>query len=349
MATAVNTPNENHSANLSICLLMGLPGSGKSTLARKLVDYYYENKNETTPTTLAVHVPYDDYAPLSLQAKIATLSLTSAQEEEGSHESETKKLRRGFLQMVERIVRRIKHSLIESNPEETTTDFENSIHDLIFSSTPTSIILLIDDNHYYSSMRNDFYTLAKKWNLGFCTVYLQASVKTCRERNALRNESQRVPDSTIVEMSLKLEEPNSCKWHCDTYCLQIPDQEKQDQYNLPLLASVLTNSLKNPLHAHTLPDRSEEIQRERKICNENEIHQADKILRKWVSQQMVILSCSSGKSSGSDKKELSRSLNRKRVLALDMLRSGEVQITTTLDRDFEFTTEILQIVQSLKI
>jgi len=139
-------------------------------------------------------------------------------------------------------------------------------------------------------------------------------------------------------MGLKYEEPNPLQNPCDIYCIEVNTNE--EIINLSLLEQVISSSFTNiPRQAE---DRTEEIERERRICSENEIHQADLVLRKWLSKKLNMSCFSEELMKNSDaRKKLGKDLNSKKKLVLDKLRSGEFKITFSLTEDLEFRNEIV--------
>ncbi|KAG7256438.1 hypothetical protein CRUP_002867 [Coryphaenoides rupestris] len=74
---------------------------------------------------------------------------------------------------------------------------------------PSPMLLLLDDNFYYPSMRYEVYQLARKCSLGFCQVFLDCSVQSCTRRNQER--ANPLPTDVILAMSKRLEPPNPQK------------------------------------------------------------------------------------------------------------------------------------------
>jgi L-seryl-tRNA(Sec) kinase len=342
-------------SNTPICLviLMGLPASGKSSLSQKIVQAYaQQGKTET----LAVSISYDDFVSHDIQAKCAALSINQQTKPSESSQSLTKTLKKKFVHCVTHLInltRKEENEKLQLDSTEEEEDllpnshFEEKIKEVseqILENSPSNLILLIDDNHYYSSMRSDYYNLAKIHRLGFCILYCKTSVKTCRARNTLREEPFRVLDKTIIEMSLKLEEPNPMENPEDAFCLQI-GEDSADNQNISLILQVLDNSLINPVEWSPAPDRSEEIERERRICSQNEIHQADQILRKWVNRELGMASFLKDKTN--NKKLMSKELNGKRATVLEQLRNGQFKIRAMVDQDIEFRNEVIQLVMSV--
>ena len=68
------------------------------------------------------------------------------------------------------------------------------------------LVVLIDDNCYYSSMRYEYHQMARKFKTGFCQLTLQIEVNEALQRNEKRED--RVPCDVIKNMAAKFEAPN---------------------------------------------------------------------------------------------------------------------------------------------
>jgi tRNA uridine 5-carbamoylmethylation protein Kti12 len=202
--------------------------------------------------------------------------------------------------------------------------------------------ILIDDNNYYKSMRNEFYQIAKSHKLGFVVLYPNTPISVCQERNLCR--ANQVPASVILGMSEKLEEPNTLQNPCDLISLQIADVK--DPCTHQLIQSTIEYSLKNPVDINPPPDRSTEIARDQRICQENEIHQADQVLRKWISTE---LNLASFRLKMGDKRRFSEELALKKAAVLGQLRSGELKIRADVLDEFGFRNEIVALARSVNL
>jgi hypothetical protein len=74
-------------------------------------------------------------------------------------------------------------------------------------SSPLALVL-VDDNFYFRSMRKPFFQLARELRVGYQLLYLQCGVQVCLRRNRARAEFQRVPESVILTMDSKLQQPS---------------------------------------------------------------------------------------------------------------------------------------------
>lgn len=379
MAMAASTDCENKANNLSLVVLMGLPASGKSTLANKLSIFC--TKWHT------IIFSFDNFVPLSVQAQISESA--NAKLPDGNVQSKSpqnslaKVLRKKFVHCVDTVARFVRDYDADKCTEKYLQSLNSSLcslegtdslisNDSFLSKVQDSmqniidfyakekspiVAIVVDDNNYYSSMRNDFYQVSKQLEIGFCMIHCKTMLKTCVQRNASRPVEVQVPQKAIVEMSLKFEVPNSMQNSCDLYCLQI-DLNEGSELNLELLEQIVSNSFSNPLTKNI--DRTVEIERERRICSENEMHQADLVLRKWVSKKLNLASyCNSfgrrrkdkgnaSSDSGNSIINLSKELNDRKKKTLENLRSGNARICTRIE-DIEFRREIIRLFESVSL
>ena len=61
------------------------------------------------------------------------------------------------------------------------------------SEDKSSLVVVVDDNSYYRSMRYAFHQLARDAGAGFCQFHILASLQAAIKANQGREESERVP------------------------------------------------------------------------------------------------------------------------------------------------------------
>lgn len=131
-----------------------------------------------------------------------------------------------------------------------------------------SLLIILDDNMYYCSMRYEFYKLARKWRIKFCQVYLDIPVEICLERNFNRDPT--LPTHLILNMNEKLERPSlNNHWEKDTLTL---NQSVNIENSLSLIKSMISSSKVPELEKIAERDQSQSVK-----------HTADIALRKIVS------------------------------------------------------------------
>ncbi|XP_042611261.1 serine-rich adhesin for platelets isoform X2 [Cyprinus carpio] len=86
------------------------------------------------------------------------------------------------------------------------------------------LMVLLDDNFYYQSMRYQIQQLARKYGVGFCQVFLQCPLHVCLQRNRCR--SQPVPDDVLLQMCERMEPPNEIRnpWEQQSLTLDSTDR-----------------------------------------------------------------------------------------------------------------------------
>lgn len=266
------------SGDTRVCLLVlsGLPGCGKSSFS-DLFSKYLATKN-----IASVHVCYDDLIGLDEQADMRT--------ELGAWKAERKKI-------VAAVEELIKLSILGQKG----TDVENSyiekinIKELIKTSVKT--VVLIDDNNYLSSMRYEYYQVARDLRLGFAQLHFTCDVELALKFNSNRSGVYEVPEEVIKNMSTKMEPPNplSNKW--EAFSFSIPVLENVS-HNLDLILSIVDSAIANP--ATPVETVSEEVrEKDRVACSASVIHQVDKHLRVMVNKRIIEL-----KTKGLDKEEM---------------------------------------------
>ncbi|XDV43907.1 hypothetical protein PO909_012296 [Leuciscus waleckii] len=86
-----------------------------------------------------------------------------------------------------------------------------------------SLVLLLDDNFYYQSMRFQIHQLARKYGVGFCQVFLHCPLQVCVQRN--RQRSQRVPEEVLVQVCERMEPPNESRNRWEQQSLTLDGSE----------------------------------------------------------------------------------------------------------------------------
>ena len=165
-----------------------------------------------------------------------------------------------------------------------------TLEKIIKSDLEKEKVIVIDDNNYYSSMRYDYFRIARENNYGFCQIHISvANVDWAIKRNVERGEP--VPETVVRRMYEKLETPKPMvnPWECfsftvDSEALSGPDLELM----LETCCSVISMASQNPPQKKEVPAHQTEGAKaaSRVICNKNVIHQADKVLRKLLSARI---------------------------------------------------------------
>uniref|UniRef100_A0A4W5L2H0 Phosphoseryl-tRNA kinase n=1 Tax=Hucho hucho TaxID=62062 RepID=A0A4W5L2H0_9TELE len=119
------------------------------------------------------------------------------------------------------------------------------VHPAPLDRSPPPLVILLDDNFYYPSMRYEVYRLARKHSVGFCQVYVHCPVESCVRRNQLRPRP--LPSDVIVEMAKRMEPPNPQRnpWEQNSVTLDSKDHFTIEY--IQRLVKVISTALDNPL------------------------------------------------------------------------------------------------------
>ncbi|XP_063434932.1 L-seryl-tRNA(Sec) kinase-like isoform X2 [Mytilus trossulus] len=188
-----------------------------------------------------------------------------------------------------------------------------------------SVVIVLDDNMYYTSMRHKYFQIARKYTCGFCQLYLACNIQTALERNVKR--SQPITEDVIVAMATKIEPPNRQINSWETNSIVI-NTESNIESHLPRIMSLVNTAMLNPIQP--LEETDPMITAEsRQICSSNVIHQSDQILRKIVSHKMSNLKGIAEEKS--TLQQLSKKYIDVRKTCLDKIKSGQVSFPVAVD------------------
>uniref|UniRef100_A0A673FQK6 L-seryl-tRNA(Sec) kinase-like n=1 Tax=Sinocyclocheilus rhinocerous TaxID=307959 RepID=A0A673FQK6_9TELE len=174
------------------------------------------------------------------------------------------------------------------------------------------LVVLLDDNFYYQSMRYQIQQLARKYGVGFCQVFLQCPLHVCLQRNRCR--SQPVPDDVLLQMCERMEPPNEIRNPWEQQSLTLDSTDGIADGHVQKLMDLLASALENPLS----PVQDESLQKEadRRICASSVLHQADQTCRRLVSQALT----SARQASPDVLKALAKALNELKTVFLQELK-----------------------------
>ncbi|XP_041125230.1 L-seryl-tRNA(Sec) kinase-like isoform X1 [Polyodon spathula] len=312
-----------------VCLLFGLPAAGKSTLSRALPEYLWLRRRWD-----CVVVSYDDVIPeQAFNLQLDLRESDTVDETLPSWRSYRLKLLQCleyFLQLLgssptlckppfrEDVTwKRFIHSLQPQSALSSETEISGE--QLPHQSSPRPLLIVLDDNFYYRSMRYEVFQLARKSSLGFCQVFLECSQDTCLWRN--RHRSSPVPDEVILAMSHRIEPPNPSKhpWEQNSLLLESGGCISDD--HIQKMIALFDSALDNPLKPSE--DNREQKEADRLCCATSVLHQADQACRHLVS--LAMKTAKDSKLSPDNMRLLAAELNKLKGVFLEDLRRGQVR------------------------
>uniref|UniRef100_A0A8C1R282 Phosphoseryl-tRNA kinase n=1 Tax=Cyprinus carpio TaxID=7962 RepID=A0A8C1R282_CYPCA len=293
-----------------LCVLCGLPAAGKSRLAREL------RGRAQTRGWRTLLVTYDELIPAR-----------------DWQESEWKQQRKTVLMCLERFLHQTlsgqTHTL--SGQTQTHTLFDQTLtlseadgvwmrfeqmrqHQSVSHTHSQPLMVLLDDNFYYQSMRYQIQQLARKYGVGFCQVFLQCPLHVCLQRNRCR--SQPVPDDVLLQMCERMEPPNEIRNPWEQQSLTLDSTDRIADGHIQKLVDMLASALENPLSP--VQDESQQKEADRRVCASSVLHQADQTCRRLVSQALT--SAREGQASPVVLKALAKALNELKTAFLQELK-----------------------------
>ncbi|XP_022086646.1 L-seryl-tRNA(Sec) kinase-like isoform X2 [Acanthaster planci] len=184
----------------------------------------------------------------------------------------------------------------------------------------SSVVLLIDDNMFYRSMRYEYYQLARKYNTSFCQVYLQCNTEVALARNSQRRNV--VPEETVRKMANRMEVPDRqvASWEKHTLCIEAKGLE--NEATLSTVWALIAEALLDPVLPMEV-ENAEEREASRVVCAASAIHQADQSLRRCVAEA-VTAAKEGGSLSKAELRNLGSKLNDVRQTVLQKIRTREI-------------------------
>ncbi|XP_075226408.1 phosphoseryl tRNA kinase [Lycorma delicatula] len=290
--------NLKNNKNICLILLIGIPGCGKTYLTNFLVNHLSKNmfssNSKYFSNLCVIPVSYDDYISYHTDSNVMSW----------------KQRRTDVFIGVEEFILYFK-------------GYKNSLNSKLYvnnnycTDNKDNMFIIIDDNMYYKSMRYEYYKLARKYEISFCQIYLEASLDKALEYNKKRDGVSIVPEQIIIKMNELIEKPNTSNNSWEQHSLTIPAFINFDEYLvLNQLYNIILSALESPVK-DVIITSYENYEESKRITNCNLVHQVDVKLRNIIGNYIKQV-----KHNNSQIRYIADCVNNKRVQLLKDLKSG---------------------------
>lgn len=309
-----------------LCLVAGLPGAGKTTLTRRLPELLQ-------PRAQSVVLRYDDVIPGEAFQAVTQADGGLSTDNPSGTDSFWKLYRHKLLVYIECLIQAInENGQLSLSGNENDSLWECFIESLkqqqiisgetqhgvqkysICITLSKPLVIILDDNFYYQSMRHEVYQMVRRNSIGFLQLFLDCPLELCLKRNHERGCL--VDDETIILMSAKIQPPDPVKnaWEKNSIILNNSENFMEDE--MQAVFALLDSSIENP--EKPLEENNEQKERDRATCAASALHQADQAFRRLVSQSMKTAKAKN--LSKCNLKLLSQELNKLKAEILEDLR-----------------------------
>ncbi|XP_038638516.1 L-seryl-tRNA(Sec) kinase-like [Scyliorhinus canicula] len=252
---AAGRPRETGSC-LSLCLVAGLPGAGKSTFARRL-------QQVLQPKSESLLLCYDDLIPGEAFLVTGQADGDCLTDNPVATGSLWKLYRQKLLVYIECLLQALfGNGYLSVSGSESDSMWECFIQSLkqqhiiseeihrgvqqysVCNTCSRPLVIILDDNFYYQSMRYEVYQIARRNSLGFFQLFLECPVELCLQRN--RERGCLVNDETIRLMSAKVQLPDPEKNSWEKASLIMKSAENVLEEDIQKVFELLDVTLENP-------------------------------------------------------------------------------------------------------
>ncbi|XP_075146455.1 phosphoseryl tRNA kinase [Haematobia irritans] len=274
-----------------ICLvaLIGLPASGKTSFCKLLLKM--ENLSFCT-----MHICYDNFLKFSDNPN-------------ESYREQREELLKSLADVIEHF--------------KSKTTWDNNVFNFEFCSYRDSakeeLVILCDDNNYYSSMRYKLYQLARKYCISYGQIFFDINDQIAMQRNSAREAPVRVPKEVFEKMMYRLEIPKLSKnsWENNTFVIKDSDDSLKEQFIHLNFIPFVANLLENPL-------KSNETVSNNGPTKQSRIHDLDLLMRKLIGNKIKCLT--------NNKQVIAFQLNNKRKNILKEYQDSKENMETDFER-----------------
>ncbi|XP_056089758.1 L-seryl-tRNA(Sec) kinase [Rhinichthys klamathensis goyatoka] len=312
-------------ARACLCVLCGLPAAGKSRLAHELRSHAHGLGWRTLLVTYDELIPARDWQETEWKQHRKTVLMCLEKFLQQTHtlsdhtlsdQTHTLSDQTHTLSAQTHTLSAKTHTLSES-ADGVWMRFQQMLQQQSVSHTHTHsqpLVLLLDDNFYYQSMRFQIHQLARKYGVGFCQVFLHCPLQVCVQRN--RQRSQRVPEEVLVQVCERMEPPNESRNRWEQQSVTLDGSESLADRDLQTLVDLLASALETPLRP--VQDESPQKEADRRICASSALHRADRTCRRLVSH--AVASAREAQASPDVLKALAKELNEMKTRFLQDLK-----------------------------
>ncbi|VDP87238.1 unnamed protein product [Echinostoma caproni] len=242
--------------------VIGLPGCGKSTFCSQLSSHM----ESSTPVLVLC---YDSLIPKQAFCLNQVTETTN-----------WRKWRQAVVHCVERL---IVFCLELARDDLPTYGEVNAVWNQIQLSRirPNhDLIVILDDNFYYTSMRRPFFCLAKQYNCGFASIQCDCPLDVCLKRNAIRSEP--VEDRIIIQMAANFEPINPTENYWEKHSCHLDCSTSLTEFAILSVVQLLLRALEEPYSSAEEDALREQQSRDRQINADSVLHAVDNALRVHV-------------------------------------------------------------------
>lgn len=199
-----------------LVVVIGLPGSGKTTLVERMMSNWNRGSIETNASSVDIDpvLFYElcDAIETSSLYYISVDKLVSTEDQaamSNQRSGKWKDFRKRLIASTEAFIIHLSNTNSNGQLNSDEQRLLNAICSINhLTSSHKKFTLLIEDNMYFKSMRDNWHRLAKKYALGFGIIYLNTPLTVCMIRNDKRLVNK-VPDDIIKKMNDEFEVPEN--------------------------------------------------------------------------------------------------------------------------------------------